>query len=106
MKNKKLILGVPSRFKRRLISQGFNPKALILFGSRARGESLKHSDYDFLIVSDKFKRMHPLKRMEEMELLWDEPRQADFICFTQEEFERKKKEIGITRIAVKEGVRI
>jgi hypothetical protein len=36
----------------------------------------------------------------------DLPASFDILCYTPEEFERKKREIGIVREAVKEGVTI
>ena len=92
-----------TEFKKELNKKGYNPKRLILFGSRARNDHMQISDYDFLIVSKKFETIPILKRMEQMEFLWKNKRHADFICLTPKEFTSKKKEIGIVRIAVKEG---
>jgi len=33
--------------------EGFHPRAIILFGSRARGTGRAESDYDLLVISDK-----------------------------------------------------
>jgi len=87
------------------IKKKFNPEKIILFGSRARGEHLEGSDYDILVVSSKFKDIPFLKRMELIYELWDGDR-LDVICYTPDEFERKKKQICIVKKAVEEGILI
>jgi len=84
------------------IKKKYNPEKIILFGSRARGEHLEGSDYDILIVSSKFKHVPFLKRMELIYELWDGDR-LDVICYTPDEFEKKRKQIGIVKKAVEEG---
>ncbi|MBI2133798.1 nucleotidyltransferase domain-containing protein [Candidatus Woesearchaeota archaeon] len=42
------------------IRKQFNPDKIILFGSRAEGNAWVYSDYDFIIVSDKFEKVHGL----------------------------------------------
>ena len=84
----------------------FDPELIILFGSRTRGEPLKSSDYDLLIVSEKFKGIHFLDRIYKLLELWDYDWDVDFLVYTPEEFEKKKEEIGIVREAVKEGIEI
>jgi hypothetical protein len=37
-------------------------------------------------------------------LEWPKDYHADFLCYTSEEFEEKRKEISIVRHAIKEGV--
>ena len=74
------------------VKEKFNPKLIILFGSRARDDYLIDSDYDLLIVSEKFKGKNILKRMEELYELLDEPIEVDLIPLTPEEFEKRKKE--------------
>jgi len=37
---------------RRLV-EGLHPRAIILFGSRARGDHRESSDYDLLVISDR-----------------------------------------------------
>jgi len=61
-----------------------NLSALILFGSRARGDAREHSDYDFLIIVDKKDKdikskiidveVETLNRFEKLtsSLVWDE----------------------------------
>lgn len=93
------------RFVKKLMDN-YNVKKVILFGSRARGDHLKMSDFDFIIVSPGFEGVHVLKRMSSIYEYWDEHYDIEPLCYTPEEFEEKKKEIGIVSEAVKEGVEI
>ena len=86
------------------VRKKFDPELMILFGSRARDEALKSSDYDILIVSKKFDGIHFLDRIYRLLELWDYDWDVDLLPYTPEEFEKKKKEIGIVREAVKEGI--
>jgi len=88
------------------VKKKFNPKLVILFGSRARDDYLEDSDYDLLIVSEEFKGKNILKRMEELYELLDEPIEVDLIPLTPEEFKKRKKGINIVSQAVKEGIKI
>lgn len=95
------IEGFLERIRRR-----FSPEAIILFGSRAREEHLKQSDYDLIIVSKKFEGIHFLERIYQLLELWDCDADVDLLPYTPGEFEKKKEEIGIVREAVKEGLEV
>jgi len=86
------------------VKKNFNPQLIILFGSRARNEYLKESDYDFIIVSQEFEGIHFLKRIEKVLLFWNLDQDVDILPYTPEEFEKKKLEIGIVNEALKHGV--
>ncbi|HEX3013226.1 MAG TPA: nucleotidyltransferase domain-containing protein [Methanobacterium sp.] len=86
------------------VKKKFNPELVLLFGSRARNDYLKESDYDFIIVSRKFENIHFLKRIEQVLMFWDLDQDVDILPYTPEEFERKKYEIGIVNEALKEGI--
>ena len=77
------------------------PEKIILFGSKARGDDWKRSDYDFIIVSSKFRGMHWLKRISKVVGLWNIPVGIDVLPYTPEEFEDKKKYSSIVRSALK-----
>ena len=75
-----------------------------MFGSRARGDYKKESDYDFIIVSRDFEGISIFKRIE---MVLDVRENIDVICLTPEEFEREKNFLGsIVSYAVKEGIEI
>lgn len=79
----------------------------IFFGSRARGDYLKNSDYDIILVSSKFKNIFFTKRIAQMYAFWKYyPLEIEPICYTPEEFSRKRKELGLVQQAVKEGINL
>jgi len=76
-----------------------------LFGSRARGDHLRNSDYDVILVSTDFEGMFFTRRSALMYDFWNHwPIQIEPLCYTPEEFEAKKKQIGIVSQAVREGI--
>ncbi|MFH0875085.1 MAG: nucleotidyltransferase domain-containing protein [archaeon] len=79
---------------------------VILFGSRARGDNFIHSDIDIIIVSDDFSGMKFADRIYRILELWDYEISLEPFCYTNEEFKRKSKEIGIVNQAVIEGKEI
>ena len=64
---------------------------VILHGSRATGDHLKHSDYDFMIISPDFKGKPMFKRMAEIYKYWNSPQDIEPLCYTPEEFKKKMK---------------
>ncbi|MBC2696763.1 MAG: nucleotidyltransferase domain-containing protein [ANME-2 cluster archaeon] len=92
--------------KMEIIVSKFNPEKLILFGSRVWGKPTEESDIDLIIVSDIFKGQEFLGRMAQFlkEVRFSE--HIDAICYTPEEFDRKKSENLIISKAVKNGISI
>lgn len=88
------------------IRKDFAPERIILFGSRARGDNFKTSDFDFIIVSSRFGGVPFLERLSKIYDYWSESVDIEAICYTPEEFERKSTEHGIVRRALEEGVAI
>jgi len=77
----------------------------ILFGSRARGDHLIDSDYDVVLVSPDFRGIFFSQRSALMYDFWRHwPLEIEPLCYTPEEFEAKKRQIGIVNEAVKEGM--
>ena len=91
----------------KVIGKNIFPCRIILFGSRATKKAKKNSDYDFLLISPQFKQWEWEERAAKVyHLKRTIPAAMDIICLTPEEFERKKKQIGIVQEAVKEGIEI
>ena len=90
-------------FKER-ICQKYDIRAMILFGSQVSGEVDETSDIDLIVVGDEFTGKSPLKRPVVLYLEWTMDYPVDFLCYTPEEFEEKRKGISIVRQAIKEGV--
>ena len=88
----------------RKVEKEFHPQKVILFGSRARGDHSKESDYDLLIIADDFHNIHVHDRMTAAYQLKRNIAVAmDLICLTPEEFTTRKKKIGVIQAAAKEG---
>lgn len=89
------------RVRRRLGTVRF-----ILFGSRARGDALKDSDYDLLVVSAAFSGIRFYERHVLLYSLQRERLDIDVICLTPEEFTARSKELSVVGIAAREGVEL
>ncbi|MFO8016825.1 MAG: nucleotidyltransferase domain-containing protein [Candidatus Woesearchaeota archaeon] len=88
------------------VKKKYSPELILLFGSRAGGEVWKHSDYDFIIVSSKFRGMHWLDRISEIVGMWEPMIDIDVLPYTPEEFEEKKRNSSVVRKALREGRKI
>jgi len=89
----------------RKVRKKYNINQAIFFGSRTRGEHLKGSDYDIILVSDDFRNIFFTKRSALMYDFWQHwPIEIEPLCYTPEEFETKKNQIGIVSEAIKEGI--
>jgi predicted nucleotidyltransferase len=80
------------------------PLRVIAFGSRVRGDALCDSDLDLVLVSPWFSRLRFLERAPAVLELLDYPAGLELLCYTPEEFEQKRHEMGVVRVAVEEGV--
>jgi len=89
----------------RKVRKKYSIDQAIFFGSRARGEHLKDSDYDIILVSADFKDIFFTKRSALMYDFWQHwPIQIEPLCYTPGEFDAKKNQIGIVSEAIKEGI--
>ena len=88
------------------IKTTYNPKGLWFFGSMISGNAKEESDLDLVLVSDKFKGRKFIYRMGNFLKIYDFPKHLDALCYTPDEFEKKKQEIGIVREAIETGEKI
>lgn len=95
------------RFRREALPSlvaAFQPTRVLVFGSRARGEALKDSDLDLVVVSDAFVGVpwldRPVRVAEACQLRLG----VELLCYTSEEFGRKQGELGVVRTASLEGM--
>jgi predicted nucleotidyltransferase len=88
------------------LQERFAPLRAIVFGSRARGDALSTSDLDLILVSPRFASVPFLKRPVQVLEILDYPGGLEVLCYTPEEFEEKRQELGIVRVAVNEGVEL
>lgn len=105
MDRKAVIIKKLQKFKAQ-VNRDFYLKKMFFFGSRVSGKSRPDSDIDLILVSSKFRKLDSIERGAKMYDYWDLDYPVDFLCYTPEEFERKKKQVGIVRQAVKEGIEI
>ena len=84
----------------------YRPELVLVFGSRVRGEALVESDLDLLVVSRRFQRVPFLDRASALLADLNLPFPTDVLCYTPEEFARKRREIGIVSLALEEGLRL
>ncbi len=94
-----------TRFKS-AIKKEFKPMHFILFGSRAKKTEFIYSDFDFVIVSDKFRDMDWHKRISKVVRRWDCEADIDVLPYTPEEFEKKKNQVCIVQQAVRDGIEV
>jgi len=80
------------------------PLRVIAFGSRVRGDALSTSDLDLILVSPWFASVPFLRRAAAILELLDYPGGLELLCYTPEEFEERRQELGIVRVALEEGI--
>lgn len=100
-KNIKLV----QKFKRN-INKSVKVDKIILFGSRAKNNYHRYSDFDLLIVSSDFRGIPWYKRPTKFYLMWNEDYPLEILCYTPEEIDRRINKIGIVSEAFKEGIEI
>lgn len=88
------------------IRKNFSVDKIIFFGSRARGDFLEESDYDFVIVSKDFRGIPFRDRIKKIYDFWRFKEDIEVLCYTPEEFEKKVKQVSVVREAFKKGVEI
>jgi len=90
----------------RCLRDEIGAQTVILFGSRARGDWLKDSDYDFVVVAEQFANVPFIRRPVDLYQYWQGHPGVELLCYTPEEFERKRRQITIVREAVRDGIEI
>jgi hypothetical protein len=86
------------------LRERLGPLRAIVFGSRARGDALSTSDLDLILVSPRFASVPFLERPVRVLELLGYPCGLELLCYTPEEFDVKREEMGIVRIALEEGI--
>lgn len=89
-----------------LITEQFDPYSIILFGSRARGDTTIHSDVDLLVIMDEDVDKSK-KEVEIASTLYASPIAKDVTVTTQNDFTRYSKVPGMAQLAAsEEGIAI
>jgi len=84
------------------VAKQYKIDSMFLFGSRARGDELLSSDADVIVISKDFSLFHFRKRPDAFLDRWKLPIDLEILCYSPEEFRRKKKEYGLVQEAVKQ----
>lgn len=85
----------------------YSPQSMYLFGSRVYGSASPESDIDMVLVSASFNGKKFVFRMGNLLKNIDYPKHIDAICYTPEEFAKKRNEIGLIRDEVlAKGIKI
>jgi predicted nucleotidyltransferase len=90
-------------FLPRLVA-AFQPTRVLAFGSRVRGDALKHSDLDLIVVAEKFRGVRWIDRAPLVADSLGAPFGIEVLCYTPDEYQRKVEELGIVRTANQEGL--
>ena len=97
------------RFKKEAlprILERIQPARVLLFGSRATGDAREESDLDVIVISEHFRDVRFLKRMEMLLKIARFPKHVDYLCYTSEEFERIKGTSSLIQSAMKQWIEI
>ena len=92
-----------------LVKRGFRIQEVYVFGSRVRGDWLKTSDIDVVIVSEDFRGLRFLDRLELIEKVqWEEgiTPHIEAIPLTPEELEERRQSSVVLRDASRYWVRV
>ncbi len=104
--DRKAIIKRKLKIFKKNVSRDFPVKKMIFFGSRAKGKPKRYSDIDLVIVSPKFRRLDFVQRGAKMYDYWDLNYPVDFLCFSPEEFDEKKKQMTVVKEAIETGIEI
>ena len=85
------------------LRERFAPLRAIVFGSRARGDALSTSDLDLILVSPCFDQVPFLERPVHVLEMLGYPGGLELLCYTPEEFETRREELGLVQVACTEG---
>lgn len=97
---------VLGRFADRL-RQDVGAERVVLFGSHARGNAYRDSDYDFIVVSPRYAGVDRHQRGRDLWDLWTavgghDP--IDVICVTPEEFAHASRHVTLIQAVLPEAI--
>ncbi|HMM43505.1 MAG TPA: nucleotidyltransferase domain-containing protein [Thermomicrobiales bacterium] len=80
---------------------------ILLFGSRARDNAAPDSDYDLIVVAERFAGMDPAVRARGLRAIWhdtggDGP--MDIICLSPQEFEQAQGRISLISAVLPQAI--
>ena len=102
--DKRKLIKILKKFKE-IIKKEKDIDEVILFGSQANGKATKNSDIDLMIVGKEFEKIKHA-RSKGLRKYFPIATSLDIICYTPEEFKKKKKQITIVKEALAKGIKI
>ena len=90
----KAVIDLVKKLEDALQQQGIRVNRIILYGSQASEKATEHSDIDVAVISDDFKGMNILERLETIGLALAKARimePIEALGYTEEEFASKGK---------------
>ncbi len=102
MKRDKLVKQFKQTILPKIIKQ-YTPLAIIIFGSRIKGDADVDSDLDVIIVSEEFLKIPFIERMAVLLKRFNFPTHIDYICYTPEEFEKIRNTSSLVMDALEYG---
>lgn len=93
------------------LKHSFHPQELWLWGSYVYGKPREDSDLDVVLVSKDFEKYRFIRRSSEVTnrlQIWADKEipDVDFLCYTPEEFKKKKAQISLVREIAQKGIKI
>jgi len=93
------------------VKANFHPKEMWIWGSQVWGTPNENSDIDIMLVSNVFQNRRFIIRGSEVARklqTWSDKSipDIDFLCYTPEEYEKKKQQVSLAKEIVKKGVKI
>lgn len=85
------------------LRERFGPLRAVVFGSRASGDALSTSDRDVILAPPVFAAIPRRRRAAAVLETLDSPGGLEPLCCTPGEFETRREEYGIARVARQEG---
>ena len=106
MAGKTVALTKPMKELVKEIGREFYPATIFLFGSRTTKDYFNYSDWDLLIISEKFEGIPFRERIDKILELYKQPIGQDVepLCYTPKEISIRKKENGIVKNALEKGI--
>ncbi|MFH1256483.1 MAG: nucleotidyltransferase domain-containing protein [Candidatus Diapherotrites archaeon] len=108
MAGKTVEISPPIRLLVKRIGEKLAPVEVILFGSRAKGDAFNSSDWDLLVISNRFEGLSFRERMDKVLSLIEKPvgQDVEVFCYTENDIQKRKNELGLVRDALETGIPI
>ena len=91
------------------VREQIGAQRVLLFGSRARGQAGRDSDYDLIVVSPRFASVEPPRRAIGLRQLWYDvggEGPMDLIYLTPEEFAETQQRITLVAAVLPEAIEL